>query len=115
MPLSSHDGESDSEVGIAVWGGGDFRTIDGGAADTVDWDGSVWSARLGADMRFVDSLLTGIAVSWASGALDYVDATPRDDRVGTYATWLVKRAPLHRLDDARLRAVGQRRLRLWRR
>ena len=93
VPLSSHDGDSDSEVGIAVWGGGDFRTIGGGDADTVDWDGSVWSARLGADMRFVDSLLTGIAVSWASGALDYVDATPREDREGTYATWLVSAHP----------------------
>ena len=93
VPLSSHDGDAGSEVGIAVWGGGDFRTIGGGAADTVDWDGSVWSARLGADMRFVDSLLTGIAVSWASGALDYVDATPRDARVGTYATWLVNVHP----------------------
>ena len=93
VPLSSHDGDFGSEVGIAVWGGGDFRTIGGGAADTVDWDGSVWSARLGADMRFVDSLLTGIAVSWASGALDYVDATPRDPRVGTYATWLVNVHP----------------------
>ena len=93
VPLSSHDGDSDSEIGIAFWGGGDFRTIGGGDADTVDWDGSVWSARLGADMRFVDSLLTGIAVSWASGALDYVDATPRDDREGTYATWLVSAHP----------------------
>ena len=93
VPLSSHDGDSDSEVGIAVWGGGDFRTIGGGDADTVDWDGSVWSARLGADLRFVDSLLTGIAVSWASGALDYVDATPREDREGTYATWLVSAHP----------------------
>ena len=93
VPLSSHDGDSDSQVGIAVWGGGDFRTIGGGDVDTVDWDGSVWSARLGADMRFVDSLLTGIAVSWASGALDYVDATPRDDREGTYATWLVSAHP----------------------
>ena len=93
VPLSSHDGDSGSEVGIAVWGGGDFRTIGGGDEDTVDWDGSVWSARLGADLRFVDSLLTGIAVSWASGALDYVDATPRDDREGTYATWLVSAHP----------------------
>ena len=93
VPLSSHDGDSGSQVGIAVWGGGDFRGIGGGDADTVDWDGSVWSARVGVDMRFVDSLLTGIAVSWASGALDYVDATPRNDREGTYATWLVSAHP----------------------
>ena len=93
IPLSSHDGDADAGVGFAVWGGGDFRSIGGGTEDAVDWDGSVWSARLGADMRFVDSLLTGIAVSWASGALDYVDATPRDDREGTYATWLVSAHP----------------------
>ena len=93
VPLSSHDGDSGSQVGVAVWGGGDFRSIGGGEENTVDWDGSVWSARLGADLRFVDSLLTGIAVSWASGALDYVDATPRDDREGTYATWLMSAHP----------------------
>ena len=93
VPLNSHDGDSAADVGFAVWGGGDFRMIDGGDVDAVDWDGSVWSARLGADMRFVDSLLTGIAVSWASGTLDYVDATPRNDREGTYATWLISAHP----------------------
>ena len=94
VPLSSHDGDSDGGVGFAVWGGGDFRTIGGGAEDAVKWDGSVWSARVGADVRFVDSLLTGMVVSYASGALDYTDATPqRKDGKGIYGTWLASVHP----------------------
>ena len=95
VPLSSHDGDSGGGVGAAVWGGGDFRAISGGDADAddVDWDGSVWSARLGADLRFVDSLLTGLAVSWTSGGLDYVDQLAPTDREGTYASWLISAHP----------------------
>ena len=95
VPLSSHDGDSGGGVGAAVWGGGDFRAIGGGDADAddVDWDGSVWSARLGADLRFVDSLLTGLAVSWTSGGLDYVDQLAPTDREGTYASWLISAYP----------------------
>ena len=95
VPLSSHDGDSGGAVGAAVWGGGDFRGIGGGdaEADDVDWDGSVWSARLGADLRFVDSLLTGLAVSWSSGGLDYVDQLAPTDREGTYASWLISAYP----------------------
>ena len=95
VPLSSHDPAAGSGVGVAVWGGGDFRAIDGGDADAddVDWDGSVWSARLGADLRFVDSLLTGLAVSWTSGGLDYVDQLAPTEREGTYASWLISAYP----------------------
>ena len=95
VPLSSHDGDSGGGVGVAVWGSGDFRAIGGGDADAddVDWDGSVWSARLGADLRFVDSLLTGLAVSWTSGGLDYVDQLAPTDREGTYASWLISAYP----------------------
>ena len=75
VPLSSHDAYSEGGVGFAVWGSGDFRTIGGGVEDAVKWDGSLWAARVGADVRFVDSLLTGMVVSYASGALDYTDAT----------------------------------------
>ena len=62
VPLSSHEGDSAGGVGFAVWGGGDFRGIGGGTEDAVKWDGSVWSARVGADVRFVDSLLTGMVI-----------------------------------------------------
>ena len=95
VPLSSHDGAG-GDIGGAVWGGGDFRQIGGGASDdedSVEWGGSVWSARLGADMRFVDSLLTGLVVSWTSGGLDYTDELAPTDREGTYATWLISAYP----------------------
>ncbi len=93
VPLSAHDRESG--VWAAVWGRGDFRAIDGGDgdADDVDWEGSVWSARLGADLRFVDNLLTGLALSWTGGGLDYVDELAPTDREGTYATWLIGAYP----------------------
>ena len=95
VPLSSHDGDSGGGVRAAFWGGGDFRGISGGDTDAadVDWGGSVWSARLGADMRFVDSLLTGLTVSWTSGGLDYIDQLAPTDREGTYATWLISAHP----------------------
>ena len=95
VPLSSHDGAGGEGIGGAVWGGGDFRQIGGGDedADDVDWSGSVWSARLGADMRFIDSLLTGLVVSWTSGGLDYTDELAPTDREGTYATWLIGAYP----------------------
>ena len=95
VPLSSHDGAGGGGIGGAVWGGGDFRQIGGGDedADDVDWGGSVWSARLGADMRFIDSLLTGLVVSWTSGGLEYTDELAPSDREGTYATWLIGAYP----------------------
>ena len=41
----------------------------------------------------VDSLLTGLAVSWTSGGLDYVDQLAPTDREGTYASWLISAYP----------------------
>ena len=95
LPLSSHDEMADSGVGFAVWGSGDFRGIGGGDpdADDVDWDGSTWSARLGADMRFIDSLITGLAVSWTGSALDYEDDTGGAGMSGTYGSSLVSVHP----------------------
>ena len=95
VPLGSHDGDSGAGLWAAVWGRGDFRAIAGGdrEADDVDWQGSVWSARLGADLRFVDHLLTGLALSWTAGELDYVDQLAPTDRAGAYATWLIGAYP----------------------
>ena len=95
LPLGTHGGESGAGLGAAVWGRGDFRAIAGGAdaADDVDWKGSVWSARLGADLRIVDHLLTGLALSWTAGELDYVDQLAPADREGAYAAWLIGAYP----------------------
>ena len=62
-------------------------------ADDVDWGGSAWSARLGADMRFIDSLLTGLVVSWTGSALDYEDDTGGADLSGTYGSSLISVHP----------------------
>ena len=102
VPLNSHDGTAgshngmvDSEIGFAIWGSGDYRGISGGDADAadVDWSGSGWGARLGADMRFIDSLLAGLAVSWTGSALDYEDDTGGADRSGTYGSSLISVHP----------------------
>ena len=95
MPLSSHDGMEDSEISFAIWGSGDFRGISGGDPDAadVDWNGSAWSARLGADMRFIDSLLAGLAVSWTGSALDYEDDVDGADMSGTYGSSLISVHP----------------------
>ena len=95
LPLSAHEDVDDPGIGFAVWGSGDYRGISGGDpdADDVDWSGSGWSARLGADMRFIDSLLAGLAVSWTGGALDYDDDTGGAGMKGTYGSSLISVHP----------------------
>ena len=96
LPLSSHDEMDDAGISFAAWGSGDFRGISGGdpdANDDIDWSGSAWSARLGADMRFIDSLLTGLAVSWTGSALDYDDEIGGAKRSGTYGSTLISVHP----------------------
>ncbi len=67
MPLNTG---SDMAKSLTLWGGGDYREI-GGSGGGTDWDGSMFSARLGADARLSDTLLTGAAISWTSGDFDY--------------------------------------------
>ena len=95
VPLSAHEDGSDPGIGFAFWGGGDYRGISGGDPDEADveWSGSAWSARLGADARFVDSLLTGLALSWNASALEYEDDTGGADRSGTHGTSLISVHP----------------------
>ena len=60
-----------ANANISVWGSGDYKDLqdDKGA---LRWDGDVWGAQLGADIRINDWLL-GTAVSWSSGEFDYTD------------------------------------------
>ena len=53
----------------------------------------VWSARVGADAQFVEGLLTGLSVSWVSGAFDYEDGTAGDAMSGSYGSWLISLHP----------------------
>ena len=67
MPLNTG---SDMAKSLTLWGGGDYREL-GGSGGGTDWDGSMFSGRLGADARMSDTLLAGAAISWTSGDFDY--------------------------------------------
>ena len=67
LPLNQ---AGDLVKGLTLWGGGDYRAI-GGNGDATDWDGALFSARLGADARVRNNLLTGAALSWTQGDFEY--------------------------------------------
>ncbi len=67
LPLNQ---AGDLVQGLTLWGGGDYRAI-GGSGDATDWDGALFSARLGADARVRANLLTGAALSWTQGDFEY--------------------------------------------
>ncbi len=54
---------------LAVWGRGEWLSLSGSEKD-VTWDGGLWSAQLGADLRVRPDLLAGAALSHARGELD---------------------------------------------
>ncbi len=66
---------------LTLWGGGDYRVLSG-KGDAINWDGDLFSARLGADARLRDDLLAGVAVSWSEADLDYTDTGSGDYEVG---------------------------------
>ncbi len=55
---------------IVLWGGGDYRDLDGEARG-VKWDGDVTSAHLGADRLLPNGLRVGLAATWSEAKLDY--------------------------------------------
>ena len=56
--------------GVTVWGGGDYRNLDGEARG-VSWDGEAASAHLGADRLLANGLRVGVAASWSEAKFDY--------------------------------------------
>ncbi len=71
MPLNPVGGLVE---GLTLWGGGEYREF-GGSGGAVDWDGALFSARLGADARVSDTLLAGAALSWTDGDFEYGELT----------------------------------------
>ncbi len=67
MPLNPI---GDLAKNLTLWGGGEYREF-GGSGGAVDWDGALFSARLGADARVSDTLLAGAALSWTDGDFEY--------------------------------------------
>ena len=81
VPLS--DGTGPAEL-ACLWGSGDYRAMAGGGDRVVRWDGDVFGARLGADVRMRDDILAGVAVSWSRGGVDWTDRGGEAPVAGTY-------------------------------
>ena len=70
---------------LTLWGGADYRSLNGTGGAT-DWDGGLFSMRLGADARVRHNLLAGAALTWTDGDFDYGALTDDPtDRGGDYA------------------------------
>ena len=66
LPLGATEGGGKA---VSVWGRGDWTDLEGSESG-VDWDGEVWSAHVGADLRLRPDLLAGAAVSYSESDLD---------------------------------------------
>ena len=89
LPLNQAGGPLE---GITLWGGGDYRNLSG-KSSTVDWDGDLFGATVGGDTWLTDTLLTGLAVSWADGTFDYTDSSSPTPAPGDYRATLVSLHP----------------------
>ena len=80
LPLHAADTAMEGEVlsSLTFWGGGNPRDLEG-SGGTVNWDGDLFSAHLGADIQLRDNLLTGVALSWNQGEVDYSDSGRRSN------------------------------------
>ena len=63
-------GDGSTGGGLGVWGSGHYMEFNGDDND-LDWDGDSFSFQVGADTRWRNDLLTGIAVSWSEGDVEY--------------------------------------------
>ncbi len=89
LPLNQAGGPL---AGVTLWGNGAYRNLSGNSA-TVDWDGDLFGATVGGDAWLTDTLLTGLAVSWADGIFDYTDRSGTDPAPGTYQATLTSLHP----------------------
>ena len=93
--LISSQEEEDSGGRFAAWGCGNHRSLSGGDNGAVPWNGEVFSAHLGADVRLGSEVLVGLAVSRSSGSFDYETGggggvyEPRLTGVHPYLVWSV--------------------------
>ena len=96
LPLVARaDGDDGSTntglASVALWGGGNYRSLESEGDNTIDWSGKAVTASLGLDISPTANLLTGIAVSWTQAKLDYTDK--RVDATGRYEYDLTSVSP----------------------
>ncbi len=68
LPLGATEDEAIPPRAV-MWGRGGRVSLSG-SEQGVSWDGGLWSAQLGADVRLRRNLLAGMAVSWSEGKVD---------------------------------------------
>ena len=57
--------------GFAAWGCADRLSLNGGGAGAVPWNGDVFSAHLGADVRLGSDVVAGFSLSRLRGSFEY--------------------------------------------
>ena len=90
LPLGT--GEDGGLPPLSVWGRGN-RVAVAGSEDAVSWDGGLWGAHLGADVRLRPDLLAGVAVSYSLGELDAEHTGQTRTTRSTYETDLTAVQP----------------------
>ncbi len=79
VALGAADGGSSGPFGdLTFWGSGDYRSISGGNAQSVSYDGTVTSANLGIDTRLSADVLAGVSLTSSQGAVDYTDLNAQE-------------------------------------
>ena len=85
--------EDDSPAGFTTWAGAEHTTMSEPSTDNIEWDGTMLSVHIGADMRFHRDFLAGLAGSRSAGNYDFTDATGAREVAGTYEATLTSLNP----------------------
>ena len=86
-------GENGARGGASLWGSGYYTDFDSEVnADSdneaLKWDGGSFGFQIGADTRMTDNLLTGVAVSWVEGDMEYTLGSGDTRNKGDYTMTL---------------------------
>ena len=63
--------EAGGSGGFAAWGCADHQSLRGGDGGAVPWNGDVFIAHLGADVRLGSDVVAGLSLSRSSGSFEY--------------------------------------------
>ena len=97
LPLS-HDHADTLNAGRgrgvgALWGASDFRRLSLSGDAPISWDGDLFAAHLGADMRFGNGFIAGLVGSWFEGSVTYTDQGYGEAVDGTHESRMVSAHP----------------------
>ena len=87
LPLGATGGGGSNPFGdLTFWGGGDYRSLSGGAEESVNYDGTVASANLGIDTRLSADVLAGVSLTSSQGSVNYTDLNAQEGELSTSLT-----------------------------